>query len=139
MENIQVRIRVGSAYDGENGVYRNATFAQAVEALQGTKDEDGTIRAQNVYVVGTYVQGFTEDLGTRTKPRPVERKTDEPIFGLEVTIYSLRSNYWGAKGGVHPAEVNWSALGSSTPEVTTFYAGLLTLASQIAGAANASL
>ena len=139
MENIQMRIRIGSAHNGRDGVYHNATFAEALEALRGTQDEDGEIRAQYVYVVGTYVQGFTEDLGSKSRPRPVERKADQPVFGLEVTIYPPRTNYWTRPRSQYPAEINWSALGSSSPDVARFYAHLMTVASNLADTVNAGL
>lgn len=142
MENVQLRVRIGNAWDGdpETKEFRNANFVEAVKALQGTQDEDGEVRAQSVVVIGTYVQGFTENLGTSTKPRPVERKTDQPIFGLEVTVYPPRRNYWNRDEVKYdPAQVNWGALGSSSPEFTLFYAQLMTTAAQLASAVNAAL
>ena len=135
MENVQLRIRIGNAWDGVDGEFRNATFAEAVEALRGTTDDDGEIRAQNVYVVGTYVQGFSENVGSVSKPRYVERLDDQPAFGLEVTVYPPH-NRWRT---VEPARINWSALGSSDTETAAFYAQLLTMAVNLASAVNAAL
>jgi hypothetical protein len=123
MNNVQLRIRIGNAHNGADGEYANATIPEAIEALTGD--------ARYVYVVGCWVEGFEETVGYGARKRTIVRKVDEPVFGLEVTVNPPRDDY-----SIKPAEVNWSALGASDVDTTLFYAQLLSMAANLATAAN---
>jgi hypothetical protein len=124
MDNVQLRIRIGNSYAGDNGVFTNSTMAEAIAALDETP----------VYVVGCYIKAFEEEVGFGRSKRTITRKTDQPVYGLEVTV----NPKYSAFGGARQAEVNWSALGAQDTDTTLLYVQLLQVAANLAQCANAS-
>lgn len=131
MSHYPVRIRIGSAHAQENGVYQNADVAEAVDALRGSHvvHSDYSIHeGKTVHVVATYPETFTEKI----RGKDYERKAGQPIFGFDgITVYPRNKSF-----GPKDCEINWSALGSSSPADTLLYAQMLQLAAMIADEAN---
>lgn len=134
VSNNPIRIRIGSEYAGDRDTqtFTDSTFAEAVAALQGDHSE-GHHKDTPVYVVRVHETTHTVE-GDCKRTRTVEYKAGEPLFGERVTIYGRRPA-WGSVP--KDAEVSFGAGGSTSTQEMRDNIAILTLATEIAEAANA--
>lgn len=121
--NYPIRIRIGTEYG------QDASFAEAVQALQGK--HDGYHQECSVSVVATYGEDVT--VPARPGRREVTYKQGEPVFGHETKVYG-RGNRFGLP---KDAQVSWGSMGSLDTYTAQRMVQIHQLALQLAIAANA--
>lgn len=133
-----IRLRIGSPHAGDRatGQYTNATFTEAVAALLGTHSGTGPggyHQRTNVHVVATYAEAFTEEPPKHLRGgKGITRSVGEPVFGHEVTVYGIDTAYGKPKA----AQVSAGSIGAMDTTTAALHIDLLTLATNLAVAAN---
>lgn len=121
----QIRFRANRGYGPD------LTFAQAAQAAAGDNDR-GYWHGEYISVVAVYAERTVEPAAYQVIEKVHE--AGEPVWGLEVTVNPRDERY----AALAPAQVNWSALGTQDTATAQLFAELITLAAQIADAANAA-
>lgn len=129
-----IRFRIGSEYAGsqETGEFTDSSFAEAVAALQGDHSEEYH-RDTPVFVLRVHAETHTVE-GDGKRTRTVTYQKGQPVFGERVTLYGRRPSFGTV---MKDAEVSWGSGGSISTTEAREQLALMTLATELAEAANA--